>query len=77
MLALDFLFPASHRKPQAVSTIPKPIEPIISLSEARKILGLAAKDVADEELREILLQQEQIIRFIFRNYRVRKNTMVK
>lgn len=53
------------------------IEPIISVKEARKMLGLSVKDTTDEELRELLLQQEQIIRFIFRKYRVHKNAMVE
>ena len=52
-------------------------KPLISVNEARKMLGLSAKDTTDEELRELLLQQEQIIRFIFRKYRVHKNAMVE
>jgi|GEM_PF-4038598 len=41
------------------------------------MLGLSAKDITDDELFELLLQQEQIIRFIFRKYRVRNNGMVE
>jgi len=60
-----------------VSDIKQSIKPIISVKEARKMLGLSAKDITDEELYELLLQQEQIIRFIFRKYRVRNNGMVE
>lgn len=56
--------------------IPENIDPIISVKEARKMLGLSMNDTTDEELRELLLQQEQIIRFIFRKYRVHKNAVV-
>lgn len=65
-------FSAPNKQPIAEN-----IEPIISLKEARKILGLSVKDTTDGELRELLLQQEQIIRFIFRKYRVHKNAVVK
>jgi len=60
-----------------VSVIKQSIKPIISVKEARKMLGLSAKDITDDELFELLLQQEQIIRFIFRKYRVRNNGMVE
>lgn len=59
-----------------MSVIKQEIEPIISVKEARKMLGLSAKDVTDEELNELLLQQEQIVRFILRKYRVHKNEVV-
>lgn len=52
-------------------------KPLISIKEARKLLGLSAKDITDEELLELLLQQEQIIRLLFKKYRVHKNTMVE
>ena len=52
------------------------VKPIISVKEARKMLGLSAKDATDEELKELLLQQEQIVRFILRKYRVHKNEVV-
>jgi hypothetical protein len=55
----------------------KNIKPIISVKEARKLLGISAKDITNEELLELILQQEQIIRFIFKNYRVHKSTMVE
>lgn len=60
-----------------MSVIKQSIKPIISVKEARKMLGLSAKDITDDELFELLLQQEQIIRFIFRKYRVRNNGMVE
>lgn len=59
-----------------MSAINPVIKPIISVKEARKILGLSAKDVTDKELKELLLQQEQIVRFILRKYRVHKNEVV-
>lgn len=65
-------FSAPNKQP-----ISEDIEPIISVKEARKMLGLSVKDTTDGELRELLLQQEQIIRFIFRKYRVHKDAMVK
>lgn len=52
-------------------------KPIISVKEARKLLGLSAKDITDGELLELLLQQEQIIRLIFKKYRVHKNAVVE
>lgn len=59
-----------------MSAINPVIKPIISVKEARKMLGLSAKDVTDRELKELLLQQEQIVRFILRKYRVHKNEVV-
>lgn len=59
-----------------MSAINPVIKPIISVKEARKMLGLSAKDVTDKELKELLLQQEQIVRFILRKYRVHKNEVV-
>lgn len=53
------------------------IEPIISVKEARKLLGLSVNNVTDEELLELILQQEQIIRFIFKKYSVHKYTVVQ
>lgn len=59
-----------------MSAINPVIKPIISVKEARKMLGLSAKDVTDEELKELLLQQEQIVRFILHKYRVHKSEVV-
>jgi len=61
---------------------PKPlqnqnIKPIISVGEARKLLDLSATQLTDGELTELLLQQEQIIRFIFRKYSVHKSAVVE
>lgn len=52
------------------------IKPIISVKEARKILGLSTNEITDEELYELLLQQEQIVRFILRKNNVHKNKVV-
>lgn len=59
-----------------MSKISPSIKPIISVKEARKMLGLSPRDVTDEELKELLLQQEQIVRFVLRKYHVRKNGVV-
>lgn len=51
-------------------------KPIISVKEARKLLGVSAKDMTNEELKELIIQQEQIIRFVFRKLSVHKQSMV-
>lgn len=52
------------------------IKPIISVKEARKMLGLSTNEMTDEELNELLLQQEQIVRFILHKNNVHKNKVV-
>ena len=37
------------------------------------MLGLSIDEITDAELQELLLQQEQIVRFILRKYYVHKN----
>lgn len=47
-------------------------KPIISIKEARKLLGVSSKDMTNEELKELIIQQEQIIRFVFHKLFVHK-----
>ncbi len=54
-----------------VAPVPK-VKPIITVGEARKLLGSLASDITNDELSELILQQEQIIRFIFSMNKVRK-----
>lgn len=50
---------------------------IISVKEARKLLGSQADHLADGELELMISQSEQLLRFIFRDYIVRKQTVVR
>lgn len=52
-------------------------ESLISINEARKLLGSAAASVSDDELEVMILQSEQVLRFIFKQYLVRKDGMVE
>jgi hypothetical protein len=51
--------------------------PIITVKEARKLLGTDAAHLTDGELELMISQSEQLLRFIFRDYIVRKQTVVK
>jgi len=51
-------------------------KPIISLKEARKLLGSDAAHLTNEELEAMIGQSEQVIRYIMRHYLVHKKSMV-
>jgi len=50
--------------------------PLISVKEARKLLGSAATPVTDVELETMILESEQVLRFIFKQYLVRNDEVV-
>lgn len=50
---------------------------IITVSEARKILGEDVKHLTNEEIRRLITESEQMVRVIIKPYLVRKSDMVK
>ena len=55
---------------------PLATKPIISIKEARKILGPLANELTNEELALFIAQLEQIARLGVRDYMVRKNANI-
>lgn len=51
--------------------------PIISINEARKSLGSAAKSLSDKEIKLLIGDCEQLARLTIRQYLVRKSRVVK
>jgi hypothetical protein len=49
---------------------------IISVKEARKILGKDYIIYTDGELENMIIHEEQLIRFVIKQYMVHKSTMV-
>lgn len=50
---------------------------VISVKEARKLMGQSVEKITDGDLEDLIRQQEQVIRFIFRLHNVHKKGMVK
>lgn len=50
---------------------------LISIKEARKILGKDATHLTNEEIRDMIIESEQMVRIIIKPYLVRKSDMVK
>lgn len=59
-------------RPSSKASTSKNLKPIISVKEARKLLGVSAKAMTNEELEELIIKQEQMIRFIYRKMSVLK-----
>lgn len=53
------------------------VKPLITAKEARKILGIAAENLTNEELEALISNLEQIARTSVRDYLVRKNDTIK
>ena len=51
-----------------------PQKPIISLNEARKLLGASAKDITNEELLQLINDTETVVRIGVRQYIRSKNS---
>ena len=49
---------------------------IISVKETKKLLGSAAKELTDDEIKKMLLDCERIARQTVREYMVRKSEVV-
>jgi len=64
-----------HTYSQAVPGLQKQTL-IISVKEARKILGSVADELTNEELKFLITQLEQIARLGVRDYMVRKNDKI-
>lgn len=56
---------------------PDPVRLLISVKEARKVLGSLAKEMTNEELESLIIDSDQMVRILLRAYLVRKSDMVK
>ncbi len=54
-----------------------PNKQIISVKEARKLLGVNYKDTPDDDIRILINDCEQLARLTIRQYLVRKSQVVK
>ena len=50
---------------------------IITVKEARKLLGATAKDLSDQAIKSLVSDCEQLARLTIRQYLIRKSGMVK
>lgn len=50
---------------------------LISVKEARKLLGVHAKNLTDEEIKGLVIDAEHLARFSIQQYLVRKSDMLK
>lgn len=51
-------------------------KPIITVGEARKLLGGIAKELTNQELEKLIADLEQMLRLVFRDFSVHKSRMV-
>lgn len=56
----------------AAQFVPKNKKPIITVKEARKLLGVSAKSLTNEEIKQMLIEYESLARYVIRDYLVRK-----
>lgn len=52
-------------------------KPLITVKEARKILGKVAESLTNEEIKALVTQLEQIARLGVRDYMVRNNAKIE